>query len=286
MSRIEEIMALIRQVPPFPKVAARVTELVKNPDVTVHQLAQVIQYDPVITANVLKICNAAYYGLPRKVSSLEDGLVIIGHDILKDIIITSSSAHFYQGAAGAGYELDPGEMWKHSVACGIMARMLVRHIGEVDPASAFTAGILHDIGKCFLSSLVSEDFQRIDAKVEREKCSIVEAEKEIIGIDHAELGGRILEKWEFDQPLIDAVRGHHHPDALQQAPLTALVALSNSLVISMGIGVGAHGLASELRGDGLSRFSITMEMLQACMADLLAELDLAEELLSLQTWEK
>lgn len=281
MNRVDEILGLIRHVPPFPKVAERVMTLLRDPDVSAHQLAEVIQYDQAITANVLKICNAAYFGLPRKVNSLDEGLVVIGHDILKDIIIASSSARFYQGKVGAGYGLEPGDMWRHSVATGIMAKLLVRHIKDVDQGSAFTAALLHDIGKRFLSGFVADDFARIVEKVGRENCTFVEAEQEFLGIDHATLGGMILTKWEFDQQLIDAVREHHHATALEKAPLTALVALSNSLVISLGIGVGDDGLAAELRGDGLKRFGITMDMLQICMADLLAELDRAQELLSL-----
>ncbi|MEW6291107.1 MAG: HDOD domain-containing protein [Thermodesulfobacteriota bacterium] len=281
MNRVDEILGLIRHVPPFPKVAERVMTLLRDPDVSAHQLAEVIQYDQAITANVLKICNAAYFGLPRKVNSLDEGLVVIGHDILKDIIIASSSARFYQGKVGAGYGLEPGDMWRHSVATGIMAKLLVRHIKDVDHGSAFTAALLHDIGKRFLSGFVADDFEKIVEKVGRENCSFVEAEQEFLGIDHAALGGMILAKWEFDQQLIDAVREHHNAAALEKAPLTALVALSNSLVISLGIGVGDDGLAAELRGDGLKRFGITMDMLQICMADLLAELDRAQELLSL-----
>ncbi|RJX35570.1 MAG: HDOD domain-containing protein [Desulfurivibrio sp.] len=281
MNRVDEILALIRHVPPFPKVAERVMTLLRDPEVTARQLAEVIQYDQAITANVLKICNAAYFGLPRKVNSLDEGLVVIGHDILKDIIIASSSARFYQGKVGAGYGLEQGDMWRHSVATGIMAKLLVRHISEVDQGSAFTAALLHDIGKRFLSGFVADDFEQIVEKVTRENCSFVAAEQEILGIDHAVLGGMILEKWEFDQQLIDAVREHHNAMALEGAPLTALVALSNSLVISIGIGVGDDGLASELRGDGLKRFGITMEMLQLCMADLLTELDRAQELLNI-----
>ncbi|MDH3393821.1 MAG: HDOD domain-containing protein, partial [Desulfobulbaceae bacterium] len=86
MNRLEEILALVRDVPPFPKVAQRVMELVENPSVTARKLAEVIQFDQAITANVLKICNASYFGLPRKVSSLDEALVLIGHDVLKDII--------------------------------------------------------------------------------------------------------------------------------------------------------------------------------------------------------
>jgi len=281
MNRVDEILALIRHVPPFPKVAERVVQLLKDPDVTARQLAEVIQYDQSITANVLKICNAAYFGIPRKVNSLDEGLVVIGHDILKDIIIASSSARFFQGKVGAGYGLEQGDMWRHSVATGIMAKLLVRHIKDVDQGSAFTAALLHDIGKRFLSSFVADDFEKIVDKVSRENCTFVEAEQEILGINHAALGGMILEKWGFDQQLADAVREHHNAAALDREPLTALVALSNSLVISIGIGVGEDGLAAELRGDGLKHFGITMDMLQICMADLLTELDRAQELLSL-----
>ncbi|MCB2182822.1 MAG: HDOD domain-containing protein [Desulfobulbaceae bacterium] len=281
MSRVEEILALINHVPPFPKVAERVMELIKNPDVTAAQLAEVIQYDQVITANVLKICNAAYFGLPRKVSSLDEGLVVIGHDILKDILIASSSARFFKGKVGVGYQLEQGDMWKHSVATGIMSKLLVRHIKDVDPGSAFTAALLHDIGKRFLSSFVADDFERIVAKVDKENCTFIAAEKEFLGVDHAELGGMILEKWEFDQSLVDAVKEHHNPKALEKEPLTALVALSNSLIISLGIGSGADGLATELHGEGVKRFGISLDTLQICMADLLAEMERAEELFSI-----
>ena len=100
MSRLDEILSLVKHVPPFPKVAQRVSEMLNDPEVSATALAEVIQYDQVITANVLKICNAAYFGLSRKVSSLDEALVIVGNDTLKDIIITSSSARFYKGAAG------------------------------------------------------------------------------------------------------------------------------------------------------------------------------------------
>lgn len=279
MSRVEEILNLVKFVQPFPKVARRVMELLADPETDAKALAEVIQYDQVITANVLKICNAPYFGLSRKVSSLADALVVIGNDALKDIIITSSSARFYKGDVGAGYELEQGELWKHSVAAGILAKHLVGKIKEVDAGTAFTAGLLHDIGKRFLSSFVADDFERIMAKVANEGCSFVEAEKELLGITHAELGGKILERWEFPVEIQQAVLHHHDPEALEMAPLIALIALANTLVISMGIGVGADGLATKMRGEGLRRFGITQPHLDMCMANLLQELEQAEELL-------
>jgi len=281
MSKIDEILSLVKSVPPFPKVARRVSEMLQDLGVSANALAEVIQYDQVITANVLKICNSAYFGLPRKVASLDEALVIVGNETLKNIIITSSSAKFYEGAAGEGYKLEQGDMWKHSVATAIMARELARQVREVDDSSAFTAGLLHDIGKRFLSSFVAEDFKAIMMKVVQDGCSFVEAEKELLGASHAELGGMILRQWEFPREIENAVLLHHDQDALDREPLVAVVALANALVISMGIGVGADGLSTKLRGHGLKRFGITPMMLELCMANLFTEIEHAQELFQL-----
>lgn len=281
MSRVDEVLKLVKDIQPFPKVAQRVMGLLADPDTDVRALAEVIQYDEVITANVLKICNAPYFGLARKISSLREALVVIGDENLKDIIITSSSAGFYKGAVGAGYQLEQGDLWRHSVAVAIMTKLLVGKVPEVDRAAAFTAGLLHDIGKRFLSSFVSDDFERIMAKVGEGESSFVEAEKEVLGITHAELGGIVLKRWEFPEEIQLAVMRHHDPDVLSKEPLSALVALGNALVISMGIGVGADGLATRLQGEGLRRFGITRGHLDMCMVNLLQELEEAEELLQL-----
>lgn len=278
MSHAEKILNLVKHVQPFPKVVQRVMAMIDDPEVGAQELAEVIQYDAIITANVLKICNASYFGLPRKVSSLDEALVVVGQAALKDIIITSSSARFYKGQVGAGYKLEEGELWKHSVATGIMAKLLVRHIAGVEPWEAYTAGLLHDIGKRFLSSFVAEDFNQIVLKVARDKCAFVEAEKELLGYDHAELGGMILQAWEFSPEMLQAVKLHHDPDVLQKDPLSALIALSNALVISMGIGVGADGLATRVQCEGLKRFKITPQILDLCMVELLTEMDKAKEL--------
>lgn len=281
MSRLEEILTLVRDVPPFPKVAQRVLELVENPVVTARQLAEVIQYDQAITANVLKICNASYFGLPRKVASLDEALVLIGHDALKDLMIASSSAQFYQGDVGVGYMLEQGDLWRHSVATAIMAKLLVAHIKDVDGATAFTAGLLHDIGKRFLSTFVAEEFKNIMGRVVRENIPFEQAEKDSLGATHAEIGALILKRWDFPLEMIMAVKQHHNADALQQDSLTALVALSNALVVSVGIGAGADGLATRLQGEGVKRFGISQSDLDLHMADLISEMDRAQELLHL-----
>ncbi len=281
MSRIDEILNIANHLPPFPKVALQVMKMLDDPKVKAKDLAKVIKYDSAITANLLKTCNAAYFGLSRKVSSLDDALVIVGQDILKDIIIASSSSRFYKGGAGGGYELEQGELWRHSVATAIMAKLLAKHFASVPPDTAFTAGLLHDIGKRFLSSFVADDFAKIVKLAYGGKMSFVEAEKEVLGVTHAELGGMIMERWEFGEDLRMAVRQHHDPDALDKGELTALLAIANTQVITLGVGAGADGLTGKLHGDGLKKYGITSRDLECYLAELLTEMDKAEEMFAL-----
>lgn len=283
MSRLEEIINIANHIPPFPKVAMQVMKMLEDPKVLPKELAEVIQYDSAITANLLKTCNAAYFGLSRKVSSLDEALVLMGQDTLKDILIASSSARFYKGKAGDGYQLEQGDLWKHSVATAIMARSISPHFKGVEPGTAFTAGLLHDIGKRFLSSFVAGDFQKIMDRTYIDGLSFLEAEHEILGMNHAELGSLILQKWEFPEEMTQAVKLHHDPLALTKDPLTALVAMANTLVISIGIGVGADGLSGAMQGEGLKRFGITGPDLERCMSNLLLEMERAEEMMALSS---
>ncbi len=281
MSRVAEILNIANHIPPFPKVAMQVMRMLDDPRVQAKDLAAVIQYDSAITANILKTCNAAYFGLPRKVSSLDEALVLVGQNILKDIIIASSSARFYQGVAGNGYQLEQGELWRHSVATAIMAKSISPHFRGVDPGAAFTTGLLHDIGKRFLSSFVANDFQRIMDRTYVDGMAFIAAEREILGMDHAELGGLILQKWDFSEEMIRAVQHHHDPYALDLEPLIALVAMANTLVISAGVGVGAGGLTGAMQGEGLKRFSISGADLERYLANLILEMERAEEMMAL-----
>jgi len=280
MNRLDEIVRTMENIPPYPKVAQTVVVMLQDPNVSALELAKVIQFDQAITANVLRLCNSAFFGLTRKVSSLEEALMVMGHGTLRDIVMASSSARFFKTDI-KGYDLGQGELWLHAVATAIMAKQLVDYIPSVDAGLAFTTALLHDIGKICLHTFVKDDFRAIMLKVIKEQSSFVAAEMEILGTNHAELGAKILEKWEFDPQMVLAVRQHHEPDVLTKDNLSALVALSNGLIVSMGIGVGVDGLALSLQGEGLNRFDITPQMLDKCMAAMIDQLESAKELFAL-----
>ncbi|MBU0676236.1 MAG: HDOD domain-containing protein [Proteobacteria bacterium] len=281
MNHADEIVARVEHIPPFPKVAQRVMEMIDQPGVKAKELAEVIMFDQAITANILKICNAGYFGLPRRVSSLDEALVLMGQDALKDVIIASSTARYYSGTVGAGYDLGQGELWKHSVATGILARHLAGKVSGLKTSVAFTAGLLHDIGKLVASSYVGDYLNEIMELVQSSGRTFVEAEVECLGISHAELGAMILEKWDFSPELVEAVRRHHDPSALEGSPLLLVVTLANSLVISAGIGGGAEGLATAIRGEVLTRFGFDEGTLDRCMLQVVTEMETAKDILAL-----
>ena len=154
-------------------------------------------------------------------------------------------------------------------------------VDHIDASSVFTAALLHDIGKRFLSTFIADDYKKIVTLVQEEQLPFEAAEHEVIGIDHAKLGGIIFQKWGFPEDMKVAVENHHEPDALDRDDLSALVALANAIVLSMGIGVGVNGLASSLDGHGLKRFGIDSADLQRYMVSLFDEMAKAQELLNL-----
>ena len=162
-----------------------------------------------------------------------------------------------------------------------MAKLLVKHVRGVDPGTAYTTALMHDIGKLILSNFVSEEFGKIIEKVQNENYSFTEAEMEIIGATHAEIGARVLEKWNFPAEMILGVKEHHDPDVLEKEPLSAVVALSNILVVIAGIGSGAGGLATKIHGEGLKRFGISQNELDHMLVEWLEKFDEAQEIINL-----
>jgi putative nucleotidyltransferase with HDIG domain len=206
-------------------------------------MVDVIQYDQSITANVLRVCNSAYFGLRHPVHSLRDAVAMIGFDRLVEVILQNNSAQLISRAC-PGYDLDDGELWRHSVSCALLSHIISIRLNQPPSPARFTAALLHDIGKVILSGFVREHFEEIRKIVRDEGRSFSEAEKEVLGIDHAELGGKISERWQFPKAIVLAIRYHHTPLlAPENHEIVNLIYLCDLVALMMGIGGGADGLS-------------------------------------------
>ena len=281
MMDTEAIIKSMKKLPPFPDVATKALKILDDPDASVDQLISIIQYDQAITANVLKLCNSAYYGLSRKVRSLREGLVLLGNVELKSIILTSTVVKFFH-RENKGYDLAKGELWRHAVATGIISKIISDRVTGSESASLFTAALLHDIGKVVLGRFVDTYFEQILALVKGEDHSFLEAEREMLGIDHAEVGARVAESWNFPEDIVQAIRLHHRPDgASGDDPLTPVIYLSNIVTLSMGIGVGRDGLCYRGKEEVMKRHGLKAKDLQEIVVDFYDQYNTVQDILGL-----
>lgn len=258
MNRTREIIEKIEALPPFPEVIRKVSALLQDPLVSADRIVEAVRFDPSITANVLKACNSALLGGSRKVSSLREALVRIGNKALLRVILSAGGSEVLQREV-PGYELERGALWRHSVMCALLCESLCDVAGYDRTDKAFTAGLLHDVGKVVLGEFIGKAHERIREAATGAGVCFLDAETEILGVNHAEAGGWIGEKWNFDADLVNAIRRHHDPSNGDPSPLLFLVHLSDALCLTGGIGGGADGLRYRVDHELLKRHGIGPE---------------------------
>lgn len=277
---IKEIISGIDSLRPFPQVAHKVMKAAADPDISMSYITGLIQYDPALTANCLKACNSAFFGLSKKVDSLHQAVVYLGLDKVVNLVLLGAGS----GALSKtqeGYGLGGGELWRCSVSSALISEDLAERMGLGDVHAVFTAALLKDIGKVVLSQHVGESFEKINLLVSGHGYSFREAEKEVLGIDHAELGALIAERWRFSSKMVDIIRHHHTPIEASHQTEASIVHLADTLCMMMGIGVGSDGLAYRFHQGVLQRLGLTDLEVQGLMAGFCERLSEVEELLGM-----
>jgi putative nucleotidyltransferase with HDIG domain len=232
MSRTALRLAAERTVtlPTFPAVASRLIEEVARPDATSEEIGRILSRDPALTARTLKLANSDFYGFPRKVGSVDLAVLVLGTHTIRDLVLTSS---VLQALGKTGSSLEG--LLSHSMACGIAARALAERAKYRLTGDAYAAGLLHDVGKVVLRQADPERFDQVLARCRAENVAAAEAEQELFGSDHAEVGGWLAERWGLPADIVEAIACHHRPDAATRNPaLASLVHIANFLAQRAG----------------------------------------------------
>jgi putative nucleotidyltransferase with HDIG domain len=277
---IDIILKSIDRIPAFPATTQKVAALLRNDDYAVADVANVIKYDQAIAANILKISNSAYFGARQKIKSIQDAVVYLGQQQLIRAVQTAGVSRYFS-KGGKGYVAQSKDLWEHSVAVALMSQILSRKIQSREDPVLYTAALLHDVGKLILGEYVHESFEEIMYRVKQGKCSFLEAEEAILGINHADLGGRIATHWNFPADIRDAIAYHHRPDLLmeQDKKNAWLVYLSDQACLMMGIDGGIDALAHKGLEDVMQYFNLRMIDLEKSFISLVDELERAKDLI-------
>jgi putative nucleotidyltransferase with HDIG domain len=281
LSLVKEIVAQVDHLPAVPAVVHQVLTLVSDENFSYRDLMNTIRLDPGITAHVLRMCNSPYYGLSRKITSLQEALTYLGTNSLVQLILSSEMVSQFRKSQ-VGYRLTRGDLWHHSMACALLAQRLGEQVSYREPATLFTAALLHDVGKLILSEYVARQFSEIEALVRDKQLSFVEAERQVLGLDHALLGAAVAKKWNFPEAITVAIAYHHAPEkARSHHLLVNLVCLANIMCVTMGVGVGVSGLAAPVPGDLIKQIGLKPRDLDRLTLEIKDILDQAGEMLKM-----
>lgn len=272
MSRREEILSRVSEVVVIPSCSHKAPALLNDPDASLGALAKVIEHDPGLTANLLKVVNASFFSESSCMLTARDAIDRLGTtQVLQFVISTGVAPSFVRTIAG--YDLAPNMHLQHSVTVGMAARELGRVLGLDAPDYVYTAGLLSGVGKTLLGAYVQVSAHPILELAVNEGLSFDQAEDTVLGINHAELGGILLESWGLPRQLTDVVRHHLRPDEYEGEDVVLdLVHIGNVLAKMIGVGLGVDGLNYAPSSKVVERLQLTPEVIDTVSVNVVEEL--------------
>ena len=254
---MDNILREVSDLPSLPAVVSQLIELLNDPEANVKNLQAIISHDQALTAKVLRLANSAYYGFPRRISTITEAVIILGFATLKSLAFAASAFKMFN-ARFEGYTLNKGDFWKHSLICALSARIIAHRMKYKELEVAFIAGLMHDIGKMVLSKYVKNSFSEIIRQVNADKKNFTEAERAVLGFDHPTIGGKVAQKWNLPSTFYEVITYHHQPElSKDEKTLTSIVHVADSLTLMMGYGLGVDGLNYPLSREALKVTGLT-----------------------------
>ncbi|MBN1970190.1 MAG: HDOD domain-containing protein [Candidatus Delongbacteria bacterium] len=229
-NRLEEIKSRILSIsdlPTLPTVATEVMSLADDPDTSINDLVEVIHNDPSITGKILRIANSAFYGMRQKIDTISRALVVLGMNEVNNLVTSISVfSAFPQSSDKESFNRE--KFWEHCAVTGEVSKAISNRLGLKAMGVAFTSGLLHDIGKIILDQYFHDEFMDAFSMSKARDIPLFEAEREIFGVNHSQIGGWLGEKWRLPPNLIDAITFHHKPmRSLNHKITTSIVSLAN-----------------------------------------------------------
>lgn len=269
---LEELISTTSELAALPATTVRLLELLDDAVVEADQVLTIIGKDPALTANLLKLCNSAYYGMRRQIGSVKEALVLLGNQTVVTLAFATSMGDVLRGQLTA-YGLAKDAMWHHALGTALASAYLMNWSTQPEMRDrAFTAGLVHDLGKLLLNKPLVKQMEQLPAGAVG--CELMEAERRILGFDHCEAGAALGTSWHFPPMLVEAIFHHHRPEAAKEEPeLVRSVYAGNLIATCLGLGGGIKVPVSMEDLDTLARQGMPEDAVFHLMDNLSDELD-------------
>lgn len=261
----QKLAAAVEGMPAFPKSVQAILDLTRDVNCTPKDLVQVIDKDPVVTVKILKVVNSAYYTLPKQVTSINHAVVFLGFNTIKNLALGIAAIGMLPKSNAAGFDVQ--QYLLHSLATANLAKKIASDVDGADPMDCFIAGLLHDFGKVVFAQFMPNEFRQALEASKRDGSSLHEALRKIIGVDHAVVGGMLVQKWRFAPHLIETIQNMHGAE-LKDTPMVACVFAANQISKKLQFGFGGNCHIDELTPPMALRLGGKLDDLIARLGDL------------------
>jgi len=250
------VLAGIRNLAPLPVTSQKLSAAIAKQDVSASEIARLIEFDEALSANILRVANSSAYANLIRLDEIGQAVMRLGINAVLHIALGDYLKHLHTDAPL--YDLSENDLWLH----GAVASLAVGELTQESPSgtlprSASLAALLHDVGKLIIVRYMKADVRWLLAKCQKEGITFVQAERAVLGCDHAEVGGAIARKWSFPEEIVDALSRHHDAPMTEPSPTLDGVILGNLVAKTLGTGLGAEGMNFDLDIGASRRHGIT-----------------------------
>jgi HD-like signal output (HDOD) protein len=212
-ARVLDAVKKVNSFATLPEVTGKIIATVEDPKSTAGTLHKIVSHDPALVTRIMKVVNSAFYGLPGQIGSIERAIVLLGLNAIKNIAVAASLGQLFRGAKLCeGFTAK--DLWTHCIAVGVTARELAKQMKLPVADEAFLAGMIHDVGLLISLQTAPEQLRQVCEAAKNSDRNFVDIEREVMGMDHQQLGACLSEHWRFPKNCQLVAGHHHHPSAL------------------------------------------------------------------------
>ncbi|WP_017941571.1 MULTISPECIES: HDOD domain-containing protein [unclassified Thioalkalivibrio] len=249
-----------------------------DPTANVAGITEAVELDPTIAAKTLRMANSSLYGFPEPIDTLHRAVSIIGLQQMRQIVLSTIVIQHFRGLPVIGVDME--SFWRHSIAVGVLSRSIARFRREANIERLYLYGIMHDLGRLLLFLHLGTGTEELINIREREQCLLFEAERELLGFDHAAIGSGLLEQWGMAPAQVEATRYHHAPEEARAFPVeTAIVHVADSIANSLRLGSSGERFVPPVAPETFDRIGLEMPIYEDIIGHACKHLDQMQAIL-------
>ncbi|MCL4428312.1 MAG: HDOD domain-containing protein [Deltaproteobacteria bacterium] len=274
---LDELIATVKKtdnIPTLPRVLSKISEEIDNDNFSIKNIGELMSHDVSLSARILRIVNSPFYGFPQRIYSINHAIVLLGSNVLKSIII-STSVFTAMKETMAGLS-------EHSLFCAFTAKHITtafnilkkneiraKKINSIDPDMMFSAGLLHDIGKIIIAATFKEDFKKIIEIAEKSNRSLTDIEHDILNISHDQLGYMLIKEWNLPPSIYIPIKYHHNVNLADDFKTeAAILNLADFLTRALGIGYSGSAYLETINKDALRILDVDMDFIKSIIEEI------------------